>query len=330
MPTSTSPPLHERELSRGNPSIEPTVLVPGKPKRFGLPAGVTRSRFVWSYVITFIVVHALGLLAFVPWLFSWCGLLAVPLGVYVFATFGINLAYHRVLTHQGLVLPKWLERTFATCGMCCLMQSPARWVAIHRMHHKHSDDEADPHSPLAGFIWSHLEWLIRPNPATSSAEMFDRYAKDIIRDPYYYRCERYGWWWKIYITHAILFWAAFTLIGRLWLGNWALGIQFGMSMFVWGVIVRTIYVWHVTWAVNSISHLWGYRNYRTTDDSRNNWIVALATNGEGWHNNHHADQVACSHGHRWWEFDVTYLTIRLLEMIGLATNVKRPKGVESA
>jgi stearoyl-CoA desaturase (delta-9 desaturase) len=83
-------------------------------------------------------------------------------------------------------------------------------------------------------------------------------------------------------------------------------------------------VWHITWSVNSITHVWGYRNYETDENSRNNWFVALVSNGEGWHNNHHADQRSAAHGHRWWEFDVTYLTVLALEKLGLARDVVRP------
>jgi stearoyl-CoA desaturase (delta-9 desaturase) len=108
-------------------------------------------------------------------------------------------------------------------------------------------------------------------------------------------------------------------------GRYLGGVQFGASLLVWGVFARTVVVWHVTWSVNSLTHLWGYRNYDTDDNSRNNWLVGLLAHGEGWHNNHHAQQASAAHGHRWWEFDVTYLTIRFLEAIGLAKDVVRPR-----
>jgi stearoyl-CoA desaturase (delta-9 desaturase) len=101
-------------------------------------------------------------------------------------------------------------------------------------------------------------------------------------------------------------------------------VQFGLSLLVWGVFVRTVVVWHQTWAVNSIAHLWGYRNYATDEDSRNNVLVGIISNGEGWHNNHHADPRSAKHGHRWWELDTTYLTIRLLTILGLAKDVVMP------
>ena len=103
------------------------------------------------------------------------------------------------------------------------------------------------------------------------------------------------------------------------------GVQFGLSLVVWGVFVRTVLMWHLTWSVNSVTHFWGYQTYETGDSSRNNILVGLLANGEGWHNNHHADQRSAAHGHKWWEFDVTWITIRMLEMVGLVTQVVRPR-----
>jgi stearoyl-CoA desaturase (delta-9 desaturase) len=103
------------------------------------------------------------------------------------------------------------------------------------------------------------------------------------------------------------------------------GVQFGLSLLVWGVILRTVCVWHISWTVNSLSHLFGYSNYETGDNSRNNWLVAFLTSGEGWHNNHHHDPASASNAHRWWELDGMWLIIRSLEMVGLATEVVRPR-----
>ena len=128
------------------------------------------------------------------------------------------------------------------------------------------------------------------------------------------------WAW-IYVAHAIAFFLVGFAVGWASEGAWT-GLQFGASLFVWGVVVRTLFTWHVTWAVNSVAHMWGYRNYQTRDNSRNSWIVALFTGGEGWHNNHHAHPVSAAHGHRWWEFDPTYWTICFLSWIGLAKEVK--------
>ncbi|HEX7883710.1 MAG TPA: acyl-CoA desaturase, partial [Afipia sp.] len=96
------------------------------------------------------------------------------------------------------------------------------------------------------------------------------------------------------------------------------------SLFVWGGALRTVFVWHTTWAVNSVTHIWGYRSYNTPDDSRNNPIIGLLAGGEGWHNNHHADPTSARHGHKWWEFDLSWTTIQLLMLLGLATKVSLP------
>ena len=104
-------------------------------------------------------------------------------------------------------------------------------------------------------------------------------------------------------------------------GTWAAGVQFGLSLFVWGVLVRTVAVWHITWSVNSLTHLFGYRNHETEENSRNNWLVALFAAGEGWHNNHHADPACATVQHRWWELDVTYLEIRAFGLLGLAREI---------
>ena len=267
--------------------------------------------------------HLVALLAFVPWFFSWSGVALSFISLYCLSTLGINLCYHRLLTHQGLIVPKWLEHTFAIFGVCCLQDTPARWVAIHRMHHKHTDVQPDPHSPLVTFLWGHMGWLFVENRELSKLTTYERYARDILRDPFYLRLERNLNWVWIHLAHVALIFLSGLAVGwPLW-GYWA-GVQFGLSWLVWGVAVRTVYAWHVTWSVNSVTHLWGYRNYETDENSRNNWLIALATNGEGWHNNHHADQRSARHGHRWWELDVTWWTIRALKAVGLAHEICRP------
>jgi stearoyl-CoA desaturase (delta-9 desaturase) len=139
------------------------------------------------------------------------------------------------------------------------------------------------------------------------------------------KLERNGNWLWVYLASMGVFYAAGFIAGWMMSGTIAAGVQFGSSLVVWGVFVRTIATWHITWSVNSVTHVWGYRNYDTDDNSRNNWLVGLWSNGEGWHNNHHADQRAAAHGHKWWEIDVTWLTIRVLEKLGLVRQVVRPR-----
>ena len=292
--------------------------------RLDYPAAVPPMKVLWPYAISIVVYHLLALLVFVPWLFSWTGAALAFAGLYLFGTLGINLCYHRLLTHQGFTCPRWLEHTFALLGVCCLQDTPARWVAIHRMHHQYSDEQPDPHSPLVTFLWGHLAWVFVENREINSMANYDRYARDVLRDPFYFALERNLLWvWVNLAQWGVFFLAGFG-IGWATTGEPMGGVQFGASLLVWGVWLRTVLVWHITWSVNSLSHLWGYRNYETDENSRNNWFVALVSNGEGWHNNHHADQRSAAHGHRWWEFDVTYLTILLLEKLGLARDVVRP------
>ena len=289
--------------------------------RLDVPATVAAGTIDWPYAVSFVLYHVLALLALVPWLFSWAGLTAFLLGIYVFGTLGVNLCFHRLLTHRSFTCPKWLEHFFAVLGVCCLQDTPARWVAVHRMHHQHSDEPDDPHSPLVTFFWGHMGWLLVPNHRLSRMDLYERYAKDVLRDRFYLTLERRLLWVWVNLAQ----WAVFFLLG--FLPGWALsgelseGVRLGLSLLVWGVFLRTVVVWHITWSVNSVTHLWGYRNYDTDENSRNNVLIGFLSNGEGWHNNHHAQPRAAAHGHKWWEFDVTYLSIRALQIVGLAGNV---------
>ena len=252
------------------------------------------------------------------------------LGLYVFGSFGINLCYHRLLAHRGLVCPKWLEHGFAILAVCCMQDTPARWVAVHRRHHEHADRQDDPHSPLVAFLWGHIGWMLVENRDLVRLSIYDRYDKDILRDPFYRRMERTPLYPAILLgSWAIFFLGGFATspIGGVSVAEAA---RFGASLLVWGVFVRTVVVWHITWSVNSAAHLWGYRNYETGERSRNNWFVALISNGEGWHNNHHADPRSARHGHRPWEIDVVFATIRVLQLLGLAWNVATPDHTAAA
>lgn len=298
------------------------------PSPLALPQGVDTRRVVWPYAITLVLYHLIALLALIPFFFSWTGVVLMFAGLYVFGTLGINLCFHRLLTHRGLICPKWLERTLVILGVCCMQDTPAHWVAIHRRHHEHSDETEDPHSPLVSFLWGHIGWMVIENCDVSRLEIYSRYAKDILRDPFYKKLEG-----PLYAAIVLGSWLIFFLAGlgiALMTGDsWAQAMQFGVSVLVWGVFVRTVLVWHITWSVNSLAHLFGYQNYKTTDRSRNNWFVALIAMGEGWHNNHHAQPRSAKHGHRWFEFDLTYASIWLLEKTGLATQVVRPDPTKS-
>jgi stearoyl-CoA desaturase (delta-9 desaturase) len=268
--------------------------------------------------------HLLALLGCVPWLFTWSGLAWALAGLYLFGTLGVNIGYHRLLTHRSFACPRRLEHGLALLGACSWQGSPMAWVATHRMHHRHSDQPDDPHSPRTGFFWSHMGWFLVYDPALHDPATYGRYARDLFQDRFYKWLERPAVWRNLQRAQ----WAAFVglgaLAGALATASVAGAARLALSWLVWGVFVRTVAVWHITWSVNSATHVWGYRNFDTPDDSRNNWLVGLLSNGEGWHNNHHAQPRCAAHGQRWWEVDVSYLTIRLLERVGLAWGVVRP------
>jgi fatty-acid desaturase len=287
------------------------------------PISASGGRVRWDYMIVFALVHLAAMLIFVPYFFSWTGVAVFAISVFVFGVLGVNIGLHRLLSHRSFRTPKWFERTLATLAMCSAQETPAHWVAWHRKHHVHSDKPDDPHTPRVGIFWSHMDWLLHDHQNTMSLfSLYDKYARDIISDPYYRWIERLpisaGFF---YVMHSFVY---VLLAGGLgwWMYGWnAEGFQLAASVFVWGVPARTVYVWHITWSVNSLTHLIGYRTYQTTDDSRNSWFVALITLGEGWHNNHHSDPSSASVQHKWWEVDPIYHIIRFWSVIGLASHV---------
>lgn len=284
----------------------------------------SKSRILWEYMIPVILFHLMIPLAFFDYFFSIWGLLFLPVGNFIFTSLGIGGGYHRLLTHRGFTCPKWLEYIFATLGVCSFQDSPARWVLVHRVHHQHSDHQPDPHTPKVSCYWSHMGWLFVDNRELSTAAAYDKYVRDLMRDRYYLWLQRNVNWVLVYAIHALLITAVGALVGWLWTGTGAGTLQMAAQWMFWGVIMRTIFTWHVTWGINSFAHMWGYRNYETREDSRNNWLFALLTNGEGWHNNHHADPRSAQHGHRWWELDPTWWTLLALEKVGLIQNLVRP------
>ena len=281
-------------------------------------------KFKTDALVGFVVCHALAALALMPWFFSWSGVALLPAGMLLFGVLGVNIGFHRLLTHRGFACPLWFEHTLAILGTCSLQFSPALWIAVHRRHHHHPDDEHDPHSPLCGFVWAHFGWLLMRSGDMKSRPLIEQYAKDVIRDPLYARLERNKNW----ITVSFLLWGVLFIIGYgttiLTGGSSMAALQFGASLVVWGGALRTVVVWHTTWSVNSVGHIWGYRNYETPDDSRNNPFIGILAGGEGWHNNHHADPRSARHGHSRWEFDFSWQVIRVLVWLGLATKVATP------
>jgi stearoyl-CoA desaturase (delta-9 desaturase) len=168
-----------------------------------------------------------------------------------------------------------------------------------------------------------MGWVLLENTDLSRLRVYERYTRDILRDRFYVRLERNRWLAVVLGSWLVFFLGGLAAALALGVGT-PQAIQSAASVLVWGVFVRTVLVWHITWSVNSVTHLWGYRNYETDEASRNNVFVGLISNGEGWHNNHHVSPRSARHGHHWWELDVTWLTIRLLGLIGLARRIATP------
>jgi len=257
-------------------------------------------------------VHAGALAACFPYFFSWPGLILCVLLVWMTASLGVSLGFHRMLSHRSWRAKPWLRNLLTYLGSLALEMGPISWSATHRQHHRESDHEADPHSPLISFLWAHMGWLFYANPGVDSPEQVRKLAPDLSTERSMVFFER------TFILQWILLAAVISSIGYL-AGGW----QLALSLFVWGSLVRTVWVWHSTWFVNSVTHLFGYRNYATPDSSRNLWWVALVTFGEGWHNNHHAMAGTANFGRRWFELDPSYWMLALFARLGWVEKINR-------
>jgi sn-1 stearoyl-lipid 9-desaturase len=259
---------------------------------------LTRPR--WNVIIGTALLHLGGLFALVPANFSWA---AVGVAVFLYwltIGLGISLGFHRLASHRSFKTPKWLEYCFILFGTLAAQGAVIGWVGYHRMHHQYVDRPGDPHDSTQGFWWSHISWLMHEFPVKSQ---LDSFTKDIAQDRFYRFCHDY------YILLQFLLALALYNMG-------------GMPFVVWGIFVRLFVGFHSTCLVNSACHKFGYRNVKLDDCSTNCWWVAFLTFGEGWHNNHHAQQFSARFGWRWWEIDPIWLTVRLLEKLNLATHVK--------
>ena len=263
-------------------------------------AASTKLRLDWTMIIALAIFHIGAICAFLPGLFSWQAVGVAVLLHWITGGLGITLGWHRLLSHRSFQVPQWLEYFFALCGTLALQGGIIWWVGLHRHHHLHSDEDVDHHDSKKGFLWSHVRWMCFEIPAESD---IPRFTKDIANDPFYQFLNEY--FFPLQVVLGVVLYA---------IGGW--------PYVFWGVFARLVIVYHCTWLVNSATHKFGYRNFETTDNSTNCWWVALTTYGEGWHNNHHAYQYSARHGMKWWEIDITWMTIQVLQFLGLATKVK--------
>ena len=299
----TSPKVRNLK-SQKNRSRSPQVLEEGETQtRDAWANGVD-----WPGVIWIAVMHVGA--CFAPFVFTWQAVGLTVALIWFFGSIGICLSFHRYLTHGSFQTSKPFRRFLALAGNLAGEGSVLTWVANHRKHHVHSDKEGDPHSPRDGGVWSHMLWFMPNFGPVWHKKLTERWVPDLLRDPF------------MRFLHKAFLPLHFVFGGLLYLAGYLMGGSYmGWSFVVWGMFVRMFYVFHVTWFVNSATHIWGYRNYETSDNSRNLWWVGVLAFGEGWHNNHHAFQRMAKAGHKWWEIDMTYWVILGLEKVGLIWNV---------
>lgn len=259
----------------------------------------------WSLTVLFstalfVSMHLASLFAI------WTGVslrdLLICVTLYVVRMFGVTAGYHRYFSHRTYKMGRVAQFFMALLATSSFQKGVLWWAANHRQHHRHSDQEQDLHSPRQkGFWWSHVGWIL------SLRYQYIDYSgvKDLARFPELRVLDKYHW------IPGVLLGAAVFLI-------------FGWSGLVVGFIWSTVLLWHGTFTINSLSHIFGKRRYNTTDDSRNNWFLALITLGEGWHNNHHFFCASTRQGFFWWEIDITYYVLKLFQWMHLVRDLKEP------
>jgi len=267
----------------------------------GIIHDATADRIDWIKSIPFLSVHLVALGAVALGTFSW-SLLAIAIASYYVRMFGISAGYHRYFSHRSYRTGRVFQFFLALLGSTATQKGVLWWAGHHRDHHRYSDQPEDIHSPIQrGFWWSHLGWIL--------GRRYEDTKLERIRD--FARYPELRWLDRFHVVPALSYAAIL----------WAMG---GLPVLLWGYFVSTVLLWHGTFIVNSLAHLVGRRRYPTTDESRNSFLIALATMGEGWHNNHHHYQSSANQGWFWWEIDVSYYLLRALETLGVVRDLRTP------
>ena len=267
------------------------------------PSPVPWRSYVRATTIAFWGVHVAAVVGVIACGFSWSGV-GLALSAYFVRMFVVTAAYHRYFSHRSFKTSRWFQLALALGAQSAAQKGVIWWASHHRWHHKHSDTELDVHSPRRrGFWYSHLGWILRPDWQKTD----EKGVPDLIKYPELRFLNRRS----MAMVPTVALALGFVLIG-------------GAHALVWGYFVSTVLLWHGSFSVNSLAHVFGNQRYDTGDTSRNNWLLALLTTGEGWHNNHHHYQSSVRQGFRWWQIDVTYYLLRLLALTGLIWDLREP------
>ena len=274
-------------------------------------SGQFERRVEWLRILPFIGMHLMC--AGVIWVGVSSTALLVAVALYVLRLVAITGFYHRYFSHKTFRTSRALQFAFAVLGTMAVQRGPLWWAAHHRHHHAHADEENDSHSPAQhGFWWSHVGWFMNRSNFRTRSELI----RDLMRYPELRFLDRFD------IVPPI------ALAALLFFGGNALAQAYpqldtsGAQLLIWGFFISTVLLHHVTFTVNSLAHRFGRRRYATSDDSRNNWWIALLTFGEGWHNNHHHFPGSVRQGFYWWEIDLTYYLLRAMAACGLIWDLK--------
>ena len=258
-------------------------------------------KYGWVVSVPFFAVHVGAIVGIALYGWSW-NLVALAVGLYYVRMFGVTGGYHRYFSHRTYRTGRVFQFVLAFLAQTSLQKGALWWAAHHRDHHKYSDTPKDPHSLRDyGFWYAHSGWIV----SRDTEETHWKNIKDLERYPELRFLNTY------HLVPGTVLAVALYLLG-------------GMPAFVWGFVVSTTLLWHGTFTINSLSHAWGRRRYETTDDSKNNFVLALVTMGEGWHNNHHYYPRSTAQGFFWWEVDMTLYILKALEKVGLVWGLQYP------
>ena len=264
----------------------------------------------WLRVIPFLVLHLACLAVFFVGISAVAVLMAVAL--YLIRMFAITAFYHRYFAHKSFKTTRPVQFLFALIGASATQRGPLWWAAHHRQHHRHADQPADPHSPKQGFFWSHMGWFLSGK----------HYQADYKLIPDWQRFSELRWLDRYDLAVPVLLALALFILGVLLEKYFPGSGTSGWQMLVWGYFISTVVLLHATLLINSMAHCLGKKRYQTADESRNNLFLALLTLGEGWHNNHHHYPASARQGFYWWEVEISYYILKLMQKSGLIWDVR--------